>query len=158
MTRTTQTFSTLLPPPVATILLYAADGLAVRLRRFSPSGRPRTPERIEWVPMFRELANSADGIEALKSLAVVGMQAWDCSALLLYCLDSAFRDLGFRRSAIMVLEDLADTARERFSPAARPVYPPPPEVRPRTDGGKPRPPSPSRPRPRPRHGPGFGPG
>jgi len=144
----------LLPPPVATILLYAADGLSVRMGRFSPSGRPRTPERIEWAAHFRKLVESAEGLEALKSLAAEGMEAWGCSAIALWCLNGAFRDITFRARAIAVLEELADTARERFSLSSPSVYPAAPSRRPRPENGSPRSPSPSRPLPR-RNGPGH---
>jgi hypothetical protein len=139
-----------LPPPVATILLYAADGLSVWNRRFTVSGRPRTPERAGWAPMFRLLIESHEGVRTLKTLAETGMRGWGCPDVYLDCLDAAFRDIGFRARAIAVLEELADTARERFTLPEPPPRPPGADIRPRPEAPKPRPGGPSRPRPRPR--------
>jgi hypothetical protein len=149
MTTKPLNMGTMLPPPVATILFYASDGLAVRARNFSPSGRPRTPERIQWAEHFRKLVETAEGLEALKSLAAEGMQAWGCSAIVLGCLDAAFRDVTFRARAIAVLEELADTARERFSLSSPAIYPPEPNRQARPNKSTPGSPSPTRPTPRP---------
>src|SRR5579863_5399569 len=102
----------LLPPPVGVILLYAADGLSVWNRSFSRSRRPRTPERAIWVPMFRQLTESPEGLRTLKALVEAGMRGWGCPEVYLACVDAAFRDIGFRARAIAALEDFADTARE----------------------------------------------
>ena len=105
----------LLPPPVVVILLYAADGLSVWNHIFSPSGRPRTGERNIWVPMFRQLAQSPDGMRTLQALATDGMKAWGCSDIALGCLNDAFRDPRFRTQILSALENFADTARARFT-------------------------------------------
>ena len=147
----------LLPPPVGIILLYAADGLSVWNRQFSRSGRPRTPERAVWVPMFRQLTESHEGLRTLKTLAVAGMRGWGCPEVYPACLDAAFRDIGFRARAIAALDDFADTARERFTIPEPPRHPPAANTRPRRETAKPGPVGPTRPRPRPR-GPRFGPG
>ena len=120
----------LLTPPAATILLYAADGLSVGNKHFSVSGRPKTPNRSEWVPMFRTLVNSPEGIQTLQTLAEIGMKAWDCPSDTLDCLKAAFRDITIRALLIASLENFADTAREKvvfdLPQPARP-YPPPPQ-------------------------------
>lgn len=123
MTEPTSVLPPLLPPPVATILLYAADGLAAEEGRLSRSGRPRTPERALWVPLFRKLIETAEGFATLRAFAYAGMQAWGCSSILLECLDAAFRDPSFQSVAIAALEDFAETARERFSLAPGPAAP-----------------------------------
>lgn len=144
-------------PPVGTILLYAADGLSIWNRRFSLSGRPRTPERAVWVPMFRQLTDSHEGLRTLKALAETGMRGWGCPDVYLDCLDVALRDIGFRARAIAVLAELADTARERFTLPEAPRHPPAADNRPRPESPKPGSPAPSRPRRQP-HGPRFTPG
>jgi hypothetical protein len=147
----------LLPPPVGVILLYAADGLSVWNRSFSRSRRPRTPERAIWVPMFRQLTESPEGLRTLKALAEAGMRGWGCPEVYLACVDAAFRDIGFRARAIAALEDFADTARERFTVPEPPRHPPAAaDIRPRPETAKPGPAGPTRPGPRPR-GPRFGP-
>jgi hypothetical protein len=105
----------ILPPPAGTILLYAADGLSTWRGHFNPSGRPRTPERSLWVPMFRQLVDSPEGLTTLHSMAEAGMRAWDCSEDVLACLPQAFRDITFRALSIAALEDFAATAREKVS-------------------------------------------
>ena len=113
----------LLPPPVSIILLYAADGLAMRLGRLKPSGKPRTPGPIEWAADFRKLVDSPEGRDALKALAIEGMKACGCSAVELDCLGAAFRDVRFQALATTVLENFADTARPRFSLTSQPADP-----------------------------------
>ena len=126
-----------LPPPAATILLYAADGLSVWKGHLNPSGRPRMPQRSIWVPMFRELANSTDGLKTLRSLAEAGMQAWNCSADHLNCLESVFRDITFRALIIATLDNLYDVPREPVAPTGLSVStrtpPAPPKPRPRPE-------------------------
>lgn len=119
-----------LPAPAGVILLYAADGLAVWCHRFSRVGRPRTPERSIWVPMFWVLARSPDGLQTLKALAEAGMRAWHCPPVYLDCLRAAFSEVSFPGRAIAALEDLADTARERIALPLPPVCVPPQETGP----------------------------
>jgi len=149
----------LLPPPVAAILFYAAEGLSVWNRRFSPAGRPRTPERAGWCQMFRLLIESPEGLRTLRNLAMSGMLGWDCPKVYIECLDAAFRDISFKARAIAALEDLADTARERFVLPEPPRQAPAGDIRPLVPRTTPasEPPTPPRPGPRP-HGRGYKPG
>ena len=147
----------ILPPPTATILLYAADGLSVWNGIFSPSGRPRTGERSIWVPMFYQLAKSAEGMRTLKALATDGMRAWGCSDIVLGCLNDAFREVTFRTRVLSALEIFADTARVRFTlpevtlqpgwPSMHPNLQVKPQANPPVPPKAPRPP---RPGPKPR--------
>jgi hypothetical protein len=143
-----------LPPPAGTILLYAADGLSSRQRDLSPAGRPRTPKRSIWVPMFRRYIDTDEGLDTLYSLAEDGMQAWDCSPDQVNSLSDAFDDITFRALSIAALEHFAATAHEK-------VMMPPPTATvtpaPSPDGPKPEmpqamasvaPSSPRRPSPR----------
>lgn len=146
-----------LPAPLATILLYAADGMSVRSNYLSRAGRPRTPERAVWVPYFRQLLETPEGVRMLRALAEAGMRGWDCPPVYFDCLDAAFRGLGFRARAIAALEDFADTARERVTIPEPPYRPPAADIRPRPERRKPGSPGPPQPgrRPKgPRHGPG----
>lgn len=130
----------LLPPPTATLLLYAADGLSVWKKHLGPSGYPRTPERSLWVPMFRELVNSDEGLRTLQMLTRTGMQAWRCSPDAVNSLKSAFKDITIRALMIATLEHFAETAREKVTltvPQPPRPYPPP---------ARPAPPRPERPR------------
>ena len=99
----------LLAPPSATILLYAADGLSVWKKEFSKAGFPRTPERAIWVPMFRELLNSDEGVRTLHSLTRTGMKAWRCPPDSVNSLKAAFHDITLRVLMLATLEDYADT-------------------------------------------------
>ena len=139
-----------MPPPLGTVLLYAADGLSVWNRDLSRSRRPRTPERAVWVPMFRQLTESVEGLRTLKALAKTGMRGRNCPEVYFECLDAAFRDVSFRALAIAALEDFADTARERFALPEPPRHPPATDTRPRPEPAKPGPAGPRRPGPRPR--------
>jgi hypothetical protein len=140
----------LLPSPLATILLYAADGLSVWNRRLSRAGRPRTPERAECLGTFRHLVGSPQGRRTLKDLVVAGMRGWDCPADYLECADAAFREIGFEARAIAALEEMADTARERFTLPEPPRHPPAAETRPRPEFRRNMKPSPAGPGPGPR--------
>jgi hypothetical protein len=116
----------LLAAPAAIILLYAADGWALRHQMLSHTGKPRTPERTIWVPLFRQLVETHEGLGELKEFATAGMRGWNCPAVYLECLDAAFCDICFRSRVIAALHDLADTAREKFPlqepiPAAKPA-------------------------------------
>lgn len=102
-----------LPPPAGTILLYAADGLSSRQGDLSPAGRPRTPKRSIWVPMFRLYIDSENGLGTLHSLAEDGMRAWDCSPDQVNSLSDAFEDITFRALSIAALEHFAATAHEK---------------------------------------------
>jgi hypothetical protein len=99
-----------LPPPAGTILLYAADGLSVRQGDLSPAGRPRTPKRSTWVPLFREHLDTDEGTDTLYSLAEDGMRAWDCSPDQMNGLRRAFEDITFRALSLAALEYFAATA------------------------------------------------
>ena len=148
--------SIVLPPPAGTILLYAADGLASQQGHLSPAGKPQMPSRCEWVPMFRELIDSKEGLSKLHDLARAGMVAWNCPPGMIACLDDAFCDITFRALSISALEDFAETARAKVVLSVpTPRSPQPSDHRPRAE----RPTSalsvpsrPSRPRNHPRPG------
>jgi hypothetical protein len=140
----------LLPSPLATILSYAGYGLSVWQRRFSASGRPRMPEEKAWVPMAWQLVGSPEGRRTLKDQVMAGMRAWDSPPVYFECADAAFREVGFESRAIAALQELADTARERFVLPEPPRHPPPAEIRPRPETGRNKRPSPAGPRPGPR--------
>lgn len=127
----------LLPPPVKIILLYAADGLSVWKDRYNKAGRPRTPSRSHWVPMFRQLVETYEGLRILQKLAETGIKAWGCHADTLACARDAFKDVTFRSHVITALEDFADTAQEAHKihlpkPASTP-YPEEQEETPRPE-------------------------
>jgi len=107
-----KTDTPLLPPPAKIILFYAADGLSVWKDRYNKAGRPRTPSRSHWVPMFRQLVETYEGLKILQKLAETGMQASGCSADTLKCTRDAFRDISFRGLVIAALEDFAETAQD----------------------------------------------
>ena len=139
----------LLPPPAATILLYAADGLAAWRKHMRATGKPRTPPRTEWVPMFRQLVDSEQGLATLHDLAETGIVAWDCPPSFAQCLDAAFRDITFRALSIAALQDFADTAQKKVvlptSPPPTQREPPIHRPRPERPHAKTLAPSPSRP-------------
>lgn len=127
----------LLPPPVKIILLYAADGLSVWKDRYNKAGRPRTPSRSHWVPMFRQLVETYEGLRFLQKLAETGMKAWGCKPDAFCCARCAFKDVTFRSHVIAALEDFAATAQEAQKihlpkPAPAP-YPEEPEETPRPE-------------------------
>ncbi|MDD4617077.1 MAG: hypothetical protein PHW76_08215 [Alphaproteobacteria bacterium] len=99
----------MLPPPAKAILLYAADGLSVWKSDFTKCGRPRAPSPSRWVPTFRQLIETYEGLRVLQKLAEAGMMAWSCSNDTLDCTRDAFRDVSFRALAIAALEDFAET-------------------------------------------------
>jgi len=131
--------ASLLPPPSATILLYAADGLAVWKKHLGPKGFPRMPERAIWVPMFRELVNSEEGMHTLHTLARSGMQAWRCSPDNIKTLKSAFRDITLRALLIASLDDYADTGFIRVLMRPLPSRPQQPALTPRPESPKAKP-------------------
>ena len=102
-----------LPPPAGTILLYAADGLSSWRGHLSPAGKPCTPNRSHWVPMFRQLVDSDEGMQTLRTLAEAGMRAWNCPPGIVGCLGDAFCDITFRALSIAALQNFAETAREK---------------------------------------------
>ena len=102
-----------LPPPAGTILLYAADGLSSRQGDLSPAGRPLTPKRSIWVPMFRDYIDSEDGLGILYILAEEGMRAWGCTPDQVNSLSGAFEDITFKAQSIAALEHFAATAHEK---------------------------------------------
>ena len=106
--------SKLLPPPARTILLYAADGLASKNGNLSPAGKPRAPARSVWVPMFRRLVDSDEGMQTILSLAQAGMRAWNCPTTMVKCLGGAFNDITFRALSIAALQNFAETAGEKI--------------------------------------------
>lgn len=108
-----QTDIPLLPPPAKIILLYAADGLSVWKDHYNKSGRPRTPNRSHWVPMFRQLVETYEGLRILQKLTETGMKAWNCHNDTLNCARDAFKDITFRSHVIAALEDFAETAQEK---------------------------------------------
>jgi hypothetical protein len=103
-----------LPPPAETFLLYVADGLSTWLGYKGPAEKLRTLERIFWVPMFRQLAASDDGVETLHKLAATGMRTCNCLPCLIGGLNDAFRNITFRSLSIATLHAFAETARERI--------------------------------------------
>lgn len=147
MSKTKTSKTQLLPPPAGTILLYAADGLSAWKNRLSAYLRPRTPNRAEWVPMFRQLVDSHEGLRTLQSLAEAGMRAWRCPKSALDSLRAAFRDMTLRSLMIVALEKFAATAREKVSlpdasnpspPASPPLATPVGSASPRPGGATPR--------------------
>ncbi len=128
----------LLPPPSATILLYAADGLAAWKNHIGPKGFPKMPERAIWVPMFRELVNSEEGMHTLHALTRTGMQAWRCSPDNINSLKSAFRDITLRALLIASLDDYADTGFIRILMPPPPSRPQQPALAPRPESPKPK--------------------
>jgi hypothetical protein len=116
-----RTKSVILPPPAGTILLYAADGLAASRGDLSPTGKPRTPSRDQWVPLFRGLVGSKEGLVELQGLATAGMKAWNCPPGLMRCLNDAFQDITFPTRLIATLDDLAATAREKIPEPVPPM-------------------------------------
>jgi len=143
-----------LPPPAGVILLYAADGLSSWRGHLSPAGWPRTPCRSLWVPMFRQLVDSDEGLKTLHALAEAGMHAWNCPSATVGCLDEAFRDITFRALSIAALQHFADTAREKVAllGSEPPRHPLPAKPRPRPERPSQNRPSASPHRPRPRSG------
>lgn len=81
----------LLPPPVETILIYAAYGFAKRNKMIAPSGKPKLPERKVWAAFFFKLAETERGIAQIKSYAYTGMNAWNVPNSISSCLEAAFR-------------------------------------------------------------------
>jgi hypothetical protein len=77
--------------------------------------KPRTPERTIWVPLFRQLAETHEGLHELQEFAAARMRGCNCPAAYLECLDATFHDLGFRSRVIAALHDFADTACEKLS-------------------------------------------
>lgn len=154
----------LLPPPVKIILLYAADGLSVWKDRYNKVGRPRTPSRSHWVPMFRQLVETYEGLRILQKLAETGMKAWGCKPDAFCCTRYAFKDVTFRSLVIAALENFAETAQEQHKihmPKPAPTaYPEEPEETPRPEPKTPpiaSKPTPSKPRQHPRiSGPSLG--
>jgi hypothetical protein len=130
--------ASLLPPPSATILLYAADGLAAWKEHLGPKGFPQMPARAIWVPMFRELVNSEEGMHTLHALARSGMEAWRCSPDNIHCLKSAFRDITLRALIIATLDDFAETGCIRILMPPPPSRPQPPTHAPRPEFPKPK--------------------
>jgi len=151
----------ILPPPAGTILLYAADGLAQSRGQLNRSGKPRTPARDQWVPLFRTLVESKEGLVELQHLATAGMQGWGCPPSLTRCLDDAFADITFRPLLIAALDDLAATARDKIVmpvPSAPPTPTKRTEPRQAAPQDKPQPPTGNQPqRPMNRNRPGMKP-
>lgn len=84
----------ILPPPAATLLIYAAYGWSVHLGDYSPSGRPRQPSDASWLPKFAALLTSPDGMIGLEKLALFGMQAWEVDPAICAVLPAAFAGPG----------------------------------------------------------------
>jgi|GEM_PF-2009074 len=158
----------LLPPPAKVILLYAADGLSVWKDHYNKAGRPRTSSRSHWVPMFRQLVETYEGLRILQKLAETGMKAWGCKPDAFVCTKAAFKDIAFRALVINALENFADAAQEAHKiilqkPTPKP-YPEEPEEAPRPERHVPMPkpvkaPTPSEHQPIPRRkrpSPGLG--
>lgn len=86
---------TLAPPPVTTLMIYAAYGLADQRGRTAPSGRPRLLPREDWAPALAALLKGPDGLAALTALAQRGMEAWDVDSSITDCVAPAFATDGF---------------------------------------------------------------
>ena len=86
---------TLAPPPVTTLMIYAAYGLADQRGRTAPSGRPRLLPREDWAPALAALLKGPDGLAALTALAKRGMDAWDVDSSITDCVAPAFATDGF---------------------------------------------------------------
>lgn len=81
----------LLPPPVETILIYAAYGFAKRNKMIAPSSKPRLPEREIWAAFFSKLAETERGIAQIKGYAYTGLNAWNVPNSISSCLEDAFK-------------------------------------------------------------------
>lgn len=129
-----------LPPPVETLLVYAAYGMTAEQRRLSFAGKPRLLERTEWAPMLARILEGMDGLARLSALAETGMRAWGVHASLLVCVKPAFASAGMREHLAELLppslvetptapgarNDPANTSspnKPRSVPTARPCTP-----------------------------------
>ncbi|MEA1675485.1 hypothetical protein [Nitrospirillum sp. BR 11163] len=121
-----------LPPPVETILIYAAYGWADLNGFKAASGRPRLPERAIWLPLFHRLAAAKNGLSALKRYAKRGCAAWRVPVSIASCLDDAFADRQFAALLQIEFEHLAATASPPMRlvhwPKAAPATPPTPTL------------------------------
>ncbi len=86
---------TLAPPPVTTLMIYAAYGLADQRGRTASSGKPRLLPREDWAPALAALLKGPDGLAALTALAQRGMEAWDVDSSITDCVAPAFATDGF---------------------------------------------------------------
>jgi hypothetical protein len=86
---------TLGPPPVTTLMIYAAYGLADQRGRTAASGKPRLLPREDWAPALAALLKGPDGLAALTALAQRGMEAWDVDSSITDCVAPAFATDGF---------------------------------------------------------------
>ena len=120
-----------LPPPVETILIYAAYGWADLNGFQAASGRPRLPERAVWLPLFHAIAASKNGFGTLKRYAERGCAAWRVPASIAACLEDAFADSRFPALLQAGFDDLAATTSPPLHLAARPksTVPPAPSSR-----------------------------
>lgn len=100
----------LLPPPVETILIYAAYGWAALNGYAAASGRPRLPERRIWVPLLHRLSLSPDGIAEIHDLARKGLECWGVAPSIRACLGDAFANERFETLLSEAIRHLADTA------------------------------------------------
>jgi len=80
----------ILPPPAATLLVYAAFGWSVHLGDFSANGRPRMPPDASWLPELAALLTAPDGLAGLQELTSLGMRGWEVDASLCAVLPAAF--------------------------------------------------------------------
>ena len=110
MTKSRSRRPAVLPPPVATILLFAADGLSSWKGSLSAAERPKAPSCLLWVPMFREFVESDEGLRILHALATAGMRAWRCPPSVIQSVDAAFGHITFRAMSIVALQHFTDTA------------------------------------------------
>ena len=140
----------ILPPPLGTLLWFAANGLSISSDGPIRSRKPSTPELPLWVPTFREYVESPSGLQKLKLLTEAGMRAKNAPPDYFLCLEAAFRYPGFRALAITALENYADTAREPFTLREPPPHPPAADTRPRPENSGPKSPRPTMPRRGPR--------
>jgi len=84
------------PPPVETLLSYAAYGFAAHRGNFSPAGRPRTPPAREWLPEFAAMLAAPGGMARLERLTLIGMQSWGVDPSISDVLPAAFATPGLR--------------------------------------------------------------
>jgi len=103
----------LLPPPVETILIYAAYGFAQRNKLIAPSGKPRLPEREIWAVFFSKLAETERGIAQIKSYAYTGMNAWNVPNSISSCLEDAFKWRSIQAAIKATLKHMLEFVRVR---------------------------------------------
>jgi hypothetical protein len=116
----TKTQTPILPPAVASIMAYAAFGLAVYKGCYTRSGKPRRLALEEWVPLFYDMIETQQGISKLQDLAETGMRAWAIPEPTVGVVAAALRHAAFLVLARGALENYAATAPRSISLPPRP--------------------------------------